>query len=115
MTKTQKVKVNKENVKEQTEEIKLPKELDTFFERLKKEVEDTASKLGLTTKEPHDYYIVYVYEKEGKTTIGHSSFTSNLNPYAKHGYGLMAFAQKVQMEKDIKSEVHVLNVIKLED
>lgn len=93
MTKTQKVKVNKENVKE--EEVKLPKELGNFFEKLKKEVEETASKLGLTTKDVHDYYIVYVYEKDGGVKIGHSAFTSNLNPYAKHGYGLMALAQKI--------------------
>lgn len=113
-SKTQKVKVKVEDVKEVKEGKISKSSLDEFIERLGKIAEETADKLGLRTKKPNDYYVSYCFRKEDDTLeFGSACFGTNVNPFAKCGFGMRMLEDKIKSENHIKSEVIILNVIKL--
>ena len=113
-SKTQKVKV--EDVKKVNEvKEKISKSsLDEFIERLGKIAEETADKLGLRTEKPNDYYVAYCFRKEDDSVeFGSACFGTNVNPFAKCGFGMRMLEDKIKQDNHIKSEVIILNVIKL--
>ena len=123
--KTQKVKINAQNVptkdKKVTDNIQITekekKALDSFFEKLRESVQKTADEMGLQLhcKETHSYYVSYSgIDKSGDHAYGCSCFSTDLNVFERHGYGIRDLAQKFEEEKDLKSVI-ILNVIKLED
>ena len=110
-SKTQKVKVNVDDVKKEEKKAKGP--LDDFFAQLEKAVEETADKLGIRTDEPNDYYVAFCYKKDGQMEFGGASFGTNVNPFARCGYGLRMLEDKIKMDYKIEGKVIILNVIKL--
>ena len=118
-TKVQDVKVKKENVKQPTPLItdKEKATLDGFFEKLKNSVVETAKELNLATEKPQDYYVAYAYKDEdGDTHFASQAMTTNLNLYAKHGYGLTMLADRFKAEHpQAKGDVIILNIVKLEN
>ena len=117
--KVQEVKVKKENVKQPTELFtdKEKATLDGFFEKLKNSVVETAKELNLATEKPQDYYVAYAYKDgNGDTRFASQAMTTNLNLYAKHGYGLTMLADRFKAEHPhAKGDVVILNIVKLEN
>lgn len=123
--KTQKVKINAQNAPTKGKKVKdniqitdkEKKALDSFFEKLRESVQKTAEGMGiqLHCKEQHSYYVTYsAINKDGDHAYGCSCFTTDLNVFERHGYGIKLLAQKFASDKDLQ-DVIILNVIKLED
>lgn len=92
------------------------KTLDNFFESLKKHVIDIAKDLNLATKEPHNYYVSYVYkDKDGQLAYDGASICTNLNVYDRKGYGIKMLSDKFKIEHGIEGDLTILNVIEMED
>jgi len=121
--KTQEVKVKMDEgikkIKEvedtQTFTEKEKKALDGFFEQLKKSVMETSEAMGLSTKENHSFYVSFCYVDEGKTVFDAIALETNLNLYERHGYDIKLLSSKIKNDHNIKSDVVILNVVKLED
>ena len=113
-SKTQKVRVKVEDVKEVKKGKISKSSLDEFFERLGKIAEETADKLGIRTEEPNDYYVSFCYRKEDDSIeFGSCAFGTNVNPFAKCGFGMRMLEDKIKTDHNIKGEVIILNVMKL--